>query len=185
MITLALVRPFGNVPHLIRIPYFVLSRFPTSPLMSFSYSYFSVSVLMRKVQWYLVVDPLHEIPLSYCLSCVLLILFSRVFSASINSLTNPVVLHYRGDGLYRDCIAPAIYSDWWSTMDTASGARETSFRAIPQSIKISYCREEFRITSALAKPIWHIPDLIRAIFCSFQISYLRYHSIIRQRIQWV
>ena len=40
--------------------------------------------------------------------------------------------------MYRDCIASAIYPDSWATMDTASepGVRETSFRAIPQSIKI-------------------------------------------------
>ena len=39
---------------------------------------------------------------------------------------------------HRDCIAPAIYSDSWAAMDTASefGVRGTSFRAIPQSIKI-------------------------------------------------
>ena len=40
--------------------------------------------------------------------------------------------------LYRDCIASAICSDWWVTMDTASGpgVRGTSFRVILQSIKI-------------------------------------------------
>ena len=40
--------------------------------------------------------------------------------------------------MYRDCIAPAMYSDWWATKDDASGpgVRGTSFRAILQSIKI-------------------------------------------------
>ena len=40
--------------------------------------------------------------------------------------------------MYKHCIALAIYSDSWATMDTASrpGVRGTSFRVIPQSIKI-------------------------------------------------
>ena len=39
--------------------------------------------------------------------------------------------------MFRDCIALAVYSDSWATMDTASesGVRRT-VRAIPQSIKI-------------------------------------------------
>ena len=43
-----------------------------------------------------------------------------------------------GNKIYRDCIAHAICSDSWATMDTASGpgVRGTSFRAIPQFIKI-------------------------------------------------
>ena len=38
--------------------------------------------------------------------------------------------------MYRDCIAPAIYSDSCATMDLESGVIGTSFRAIPQSMKI-------------------------------------------------
>ena len=43
-----------------------------------------------------------------------------------------------GNEMHRDCIAFAIYSDSWATMDTASGpgVRGTFFKAIPQSIKI-------------------------------------------------
>ena len=66
-----------------------------------------------------------------------------------------------GNGMYRDCIALAIFSDWWATMETASGpeVRGTSFRAIPLSIKIIP-------TSVI---FWHV-------------SYL--HSILT-RVQWI
>ena len=37
--------------------------------------------------------------------------------------------------MYIDCIVLVIYSDWWTTMDTASGVTGTSFIGIPQSIK--------------------------------------------------
>ena len=65
--TLALVMPFGQVPHFIRaiLRSFHISYFSTDPLMSFSYSSFNLSVLMRRVQRNLVVDPLHGIPVSY------------------------------------------------------------------------------------------------------------------------
>ena len=63
------------------------------------------------------------------------------FSQGLFRLPNYLILQFcttGSNGMYRDCIAPAIYSDSWSTMDTASepGVRGTSFRAIPQSIKI-------------------------------------------------
>ena len=78
----------------------------------------------------MVVDPLRGIPVSYCLSYGPLILFSKVSSASLISQS--------GSSALPVVITPAIYSEWWATMDTASGPeiRGTSFRAIPQSTKI-------------------------------------------------
>ena len=51
-ITLALIMPFGHVPHVIRdiLRSFRISYFSTNLLMSFSYSSFNLSVLMRRVQ---------------------------------------------------------------------------------------------------------------------------------------
>ena len=115
-ITLALVGPFGHVPHLIRaiLRSFHISFISTDLLMSFSYSSFNLFVLMRRVQWNAVVDPLHGIPVSYCLSCGLLILFSKVSSASLVSQSGSFALQVvMGCTAYRDCIAPAIYSDSW------------------------------------------------------------------------
>ena len=103
-ITLALVRPFGNV-HLIRaiVRSFQISYISTDLLMYFSYSSFNLSVFMRRIQWNLVVNPLHEIPVSYCLSCGLLILFFKVFYASLNSQSGgsalPVVMECTGIAL--------------------------------------------------------------------------------------
>ena len=93
-IALALVRPFGHVPHLIHaiLRYFPISYFSTDLLMSFSYSSSNLSVLMRRVQWNLVVDPLHGIPVSYCLSYGPLILFSKVSSASLISQSGSFAL---------------------------------------------------------------------------------------------
>ena len=84
-ITLTLVRPFEHVPDLIRaiLRSLQISYFSTDLLMSFSYSFFNLSVPMRRVQWNLVVDPLHGILVSYCLSYGPLILFSKVSSASL------------------------------------------------------------------------------------------------------
>ena len=69
-ITLALVRPFEHVPHFI-LPIFrsfQISYFSTDLLKSFSCSSFNLSVLVRWVQWNLVVDPSHGFSVSYCLS---------------------------------------------------------------------------------------------------------------------
>ena len=93
-----LVRTFGHVSHSIRaiIPSFQISYFSTYLLMSFSYFSFNLSVLMGRLQYNLVVDPSHEIPVSYCLFCGPLILFSKVSSASTisqsGSFALPVVM---------------------------------------------------------------------------------------------
>ena len=117
----------SHVPRLICtiLRSFKISFFSTDLLKDFSYSSFNLSVLMRRVQCNLVFDPLHEISVSYCLSCGPHILFSKVSSASliIQSVS---------------CALPAIYSDSWATMDTVSepGVEGTSFRAISQFITI-------------------------------------------------
>ena len=61
-ISLALVRSFGHVLHLIRaiLRSFQISYFSTD-LMSFCCFSFDLFVLARRVQWSLVVDPLHGI----------------------------------------------------------------------------------------------------------------------------
>ena len=90
--------------------FFQIFYFSTDLLMFFSYSSFNLSVLMRRVQRNLVVDPLHGIPVSYCLSCGPLILFSKVSSASLISQSG-------SNGMYRDYIAFAVYSNSQATMD--------------------------------------------------------------------
>ena len=103
-ITLALVKPFGHVPDLIRaiLRYFQISDSSTDMLMSFL-TLPSIFVLMRRVQWNMVVHPLHEIPVSYCFSCGLLILFSNVSSASLigqsGSFALPAVIGCTGVAL--------------------------------------------------------------------------------------
>ena len=84
-ITSALARPFGHVPGLTCAIFrsFQIYCFSTDLLMYFTYSSFNLSVLMRRIQWNLVVDPLHGIPVSYCLSYGPLLLFSKVSSASL------------------------------------------------------------------------------------------------------
>ena len=61
--------PLGHVPRLIRAIFrsFLIFYF-TDLLMSFSCFSFNPSVLMRRVQCDMVVDSLHEIPVSYCFS---------------------------------------------------------------------------------------------------------------------
>ena len=59
-----------------------------------------------------VVNPLHGISVSYCISYELLLLFSKVLPPS--KLANSVVLLYRG---YRDCIVFAVYFNWQAKMD--------------------------------------------------------------------
>ena len=92
-ITLALVRPFGHVPHLIRaiIRSFQIT-YSTNLLMSFFCSSFNLSVLVRRVQWNLAVNPLHGIAVPYCLSYRPLILFSNVSSASLISQSGSFAL---------------------------------------------------------------------------------------------
>ena len=78
--------------------------------------------------------------------------------------------------MYRDCIAPAIYSDSWATIDTDSepGVRWTSFRVILQSIQNNdqgnptiYSNNQLTLVS----PFGYVPHLIRVILRSLQISY--------------
>ena len=107
-ITLALVRPFGHVPHFIRaiLRSFQISYFSTDLLMSFSYS-FNLFVPMRRVQINLEVDPLHKIPVSYCLFYGPLILFSKVSSISqisqSGSFALPAVMECTGIALLSRC----------------------------------------------------------------------------------
>ena len=98
-------------------------KFSTDLLMLFFYSSFNLSV-----------EPLHGIPVSYCVSYGPLILFSKVSSASLicqsGSFELPALMVCTGFALLPR-----------STMDTASepGVRGTSFRAIPQSIVNQLC----------------------------------------------
>ena len=84
-ITLALVRPFEHVLHLICaiLRSFKISYLSTNLLMSLFCSSFNLSLQLN-----LVVDPLHGIPVSYCLSCGPLILYSKVFSSSLINQSN-------------------------------------------------------------------------------------------------
>ena len=126
-ITLALVRPLGQVSRLIRaiLRSFQISYFSTN-LVSFYCSSFNFFFPMRRIQCNLVVDPLHGISVPYYLSYGPLILFSKGSSASLTwqycILALPVVMGYTGIAI----------------MDTASepGVRGTSFRAISQFIEI-------------------------------------------------
>ena len=59
----------------------------------------------------MVVDPLHEIPVSYCLSRGAL--YYMVSSASLINQSGTT----GGNRMYRDCIAFAVYSSSQATMD--------------------------------------------------------------------
>ena len=120
-ISLALVKPFGHVPHLIRaiLRSFRIFYFSTDLLIYFSYSSYNPSVLL-----------LPFLQASY-------IIFQGLFR-----LPNWPVRQFcatGGNGMYRYCIALAIYSDSLVTMGTASGpgVRGTSFRVSHNQLKQS------------------------------------------------
>ena len=96
-ITLALVRPLGHVPHLIRA---ILRSFL---IYYFSTDLFDIFCSHAEGTMNEVVDPLHGIPVYYCLSYGPLIIFSKVSSASLisqsDSFTLPAVMGCTGIAL--------------------------------------------------------------------------------------
>ena len=112
-----------GLPHLIRviIRSFQISYFSTDLLMFFSCSSFDLSVLMRRVQWNLVVDPLRGIFVLLPFLWTYLIIFQDLTVSLIASLLQSTLTH-RGTGHNRH------YS-------SEPKVRRTFFRAIPQSIE--------------------------------------------------
>ena len=105
MTTLETVRAFGHVPHHIRaiLRSFLISYF-SAVLLMFSLTLLSIFQFSCGVQWNLLVDPLHGIPVSYCLSYGPFISFSKVSFASLisqsGSFALPAVMGCTGIAVY-------------------------------------------------------------------------------------
>ena len=116
--TLALVRPFGHVPHLIRsiIRSFQIYYFSSDFLMSFSYTFFQsfcsyAEVTMKFGSWPFAWDP--RILLSFLWSAY--IIFQGLFRPA--NLPIWQFCTTGGNGMYRDCIAFVVYSNSQATMN--------------------------------------------------------------------